>query len=288
MYAFHVITIFPDFVRSVFEYGVLRRALESGAVTAKVHDLRDFTTDRHRTTDDAPYGGGPGMVMLAEPVFKAVEQIRSEHGPLPLVYLSPAGQLLTHRLAQELALAPGAIARAEADTARTEVHAPEDGARTSVRAEEESAQTEVCAPNPGLILLCGRYEGIDQRIIDLLVDREISVGDYVLSGGELAAMVLIDAVARLLPGVLGNEESSGSESFSGGLLDWPHYTRPELFRGEHVPAVLLSGNHAKIMDWRERCALLLTFRRRPELLSEEQAAQARRLLASEEDCRSNE
>lgn len=233
---FHVITIFPDFVRSVFEYGVLRRGVEAGLLDSNVIDLRDYTHDKHRTTDDAPFGGGPGMVMRPEPVFECVEALRAEHGRLPLIYLSPAGEALTHGLACEL------------------------------------------AAGGDLMLLCGRYEGLDQRVIDSLVDREISVGDYVLSGGELPAMVLIDAVARQLPGVVGNADSAPADSFAAGLLDWPHYTRPEAFRGMKVPPVLLSGHHAEVEKWRREQALLLTYRRRPELLTAQQRAEAQRLM----------
>jgi tRNA (guanine37-N1)-methyltransferase len=221
---FHVITIFPDFVRTVFEHGVVRRGVAAGLIGGNVVDLRDYTHDKHRSTDDAPFGGGPGMVMRPEPVFECVEALRAEHGPLPLVYLSPAGEQLTHALAAEL------------------------------------------AAGPDLLLLCGRYEGLDQRVIDHLVDREVSIGDYVLSGGELPAMVLIDAVARQVPGVVGNERSAPADSFATGLLDWPHYTRPEEFRGWKVPPVLLSGHHAEIEAWRNEQALELTRERRPELL----------------------
>jgi tRNA (guanine37-N1)-methyltransferase len=235
---FHVITIFPDFVRAVFDYGVLRRGIEAGLIGADVRDLRDYTHDKHRTTDDAPFGGGPGMVMLAEPVFQAVEVLRAQlpEQPLPLIFLSPAGERLTHKTA--CALANG----------------------------------------PDFILLCGRYEGIDQRVVDHLVEREISIGDYVLSGGELPAMVLIDAVARQIPGVVGNEASCGSESFATGLLDWPHYTRPEVFRGVSAPPVLLSGNHAKIESYRQEQALVLTYLRRPELLDENQRQRAEQII----------
>jgi tRNA (guanine37-N1)-methyltransferase len=235
---FHVLTIFPHFVRTIFEWGVLRRAAEADIIRHDVRDLRDYTEDRHRTTDDVPFGGGPGMVMRAEPIFRAVEAIRGETGaPLPLIYLTPGGELLTHPLAVEL------------------------------------AQGGDC------ILLCGRYEGVDQRVIDHLVDREISIGNYVLSGGELAAMVVIDAVARQIPGVVGKPESLEAESFVTGLLDWPHYTRPEVFRDWQVPEVLLSGNHARILAYRQEAALLLTYRRRRELLSDEQRLQAEQILA---------
>jgi len=235
---FHVLTIFPDFVRTIFEWGVLRRAVEAGIIRHDVRDLRDFTDDRHRTTDDVPFGGGPGMVMRAEPIFRAVEAVRAEaDAQVPLVYLTPGGQPFTHAMAVEL------------------------------------AQGGDC------ILLCGRYEGVDQRVVDHLVDREISIGDYVLSGGELAAMVVIDAVARQIPGVVGKSESLEAESFVTGLLDWPHYTRPEAFRDWQVPEVLLSGNHARILAYRQEAALLLTYMRRPELLSNEQRLQAEQVLA---------
>lgn len=234
---FHILTIFPELVKSVFQYGVLRRGCDAGLIGHDVRDLRDYTTDRHRSTDDDPFGGGPGMVMLAEPIFAAVEGLRAEAGgALPLVFLSPSGETFNHALACEL------------------------------------------AAGPDFIMLCGRYEGVDQRVIDHLVDREISLGDYVLSGGELAAMAVADAVARQIPGVVGNEASCESESFATGLLDWPHYTRPEVFRGWRVPSVLLSGNHAKIAGFRQDEALLLTYRRRPGLLSEEQLARAKQIL----------
>ena len=233
---FHVLTIFPEFVASVFEYGVLRRAVDAGLISHNIVDLRDFTDDRHRTTDDAPFGGGPGMVMLCDPVFRAVDALRTAEPSLPLYYLSPAGRTFNHETAVEL------------------------------------------AGNGSMILLCGRYEGIDQRIIDELVDDEISIGDFVLSGGEPAAICLIDAVARQIPGVLGNEESTAPESFASGLLDWPHYTRPEVYRGLSVPQVLLSGHHANVARWRSDQALLLTYERRPDLLTSEQRSRAEQLL----------
>ena len=235
---FHVLSVFPEFVATVFEYGVLRRAVAAGLIEPNVRDLRDWTEDLHRTTDDLPYGGGPGMVMLCEPVFKAVEDLRGEFGKLPLIYLSPAGERFTHDTACEL------------------------------------------ATGGDFILLCGRYEGLDQRVIDHLVDRELSIGDYVLSGGEVPAMAVIDAVARQIPGVVGNAESVPADSFAAtGILDHPHYTRPEVFRDLAVPEVLLSGHHANIAKWREEQALLLTYRRRPELLSAKQLAAVRKLLA---------
>lgn len=233
---FHVLTVFPELVRSVFDYGVLRRAADAELISHNVRDLRDWTDDPHRTTDDQPYGGGPGMVMMCEPIYRAVEALRGEHGPLPLICLTPAGEPFSHAMACEL------------------------------------------AAGGDFIQLCGRYEGIDQRVLDHLADREISVGDFVLTGGEIAAMAVIDAVARQLPGVVGNEASLPAESFATGLLDYPHYTRPETFRGLPVPDVLLSGHHARIAEWRWQQALLLTYQRRPELLTAEQVAAARALL----------
>lgn len=233
---FHVLTVFPDLVRSVFQYGVLRRAVDAGLLKHNVCDLRDWTEDLHRTTDDQSYGGGPGMVMLCEPIFKAVESLRAEYGELPVVCLSPAGKPFNHEVACSL------------------------------------------AQGGDFLQLCGRYEGIDQRVIDNLVDHEISIGDYVLTGGEVAAMAVIDAVARQLPGVVGNEQSIPAESFATGLLDYPHYTRPEVFRSLQVPEVLLSGHHARIAAWRAEQALILTYQRRPELLSDEQIAAVRLML----------
>jgi tRNA (guanine37-N1)-methyltransferase len=235
---FHVLTIFPEFVEAVFRFGVVRRGVEAGIVEYAVHDLRDYTTDRHRSTDDMPFGGGPGMVMTCEPIFSAVEQLRTASpGPLPLIYTSPAGEPFTQSIAEEL------------------------------------------AAGPDLLLLCGRYEGVDQRVLDTLVDRELSLGDYVLSGGELPVMSLIDAVTRLIPGVVGDSQSVREESFSTGLLDWPHYTRPEMFHELSVPEILMSGHHAKIEQWRSEQALLLTYKRRPDLLSTEQRALAKQLLS---------
>jgi tRNA (guanine37-N1)-methyltransferase len=234
---FDVITIFPDFFRSILEHGLLKRAMASGHATIRLHDLRDYTDDRHRTVDDRPFGGGPGMVFKAEPIFRAVEALRAEApgAAFPVILLSPQGRLLTQALAEELA---------------------------------HSAR---------LVLLCGRYEGVDERVAQNLATDEISIGDFVLSGGELAAAVVMEAVTRLVPGVLGNEESCEQDSFAVpagapaearyGLLDCPHYTRPAEFRGWKVPEVLLSGNHEQIREWRRRRALEKTWRRRPDLLA---------------------
>ena len=228
---FDVLTIFPDFFTSPLATSILKRALEAGCIDVAVHNIRDWTTDKHHCTDDAPYGGGGGMVMLADPLLRAIRDVRKQSaqatGPerrAPLVYLSPQGEPLCRRIVQEL------------------------------------------AQEPGLILLCGTYEGIDERVAEMEVDREISIGDYVLTSGEPAALVLLNAVARRLEGVLGNPDSAANDSFEAGLLDYPHYTRPETVEGRPVPEVLMSGHHAKIVQWRREQQLQRTARRRPELL----------------------
>jgi tRNA (guanine37-N1)-methyltransferase len=234
---FDVITIFPEFFGSILEHGLLKRAIASGHAAIRLHDLRDYTDDRHRTVDDRPFGGGPGMVFKPEPVFRAVEALRNEapEKSLPVILLSPQGRLLTQAVGEELS------------------HAER------------------------LVLICGRYEGVDERVAEHLATDEISIGDFVLSGGELPAAVVMEATIRLLPGVLGNEESSEQDSFAvpadapaevrHGLLDCPHYTRPAEFRDWKVPEVLLSGNHEQIRQWRRRRALEKTWRRRPDLLA---------------------
>lgn len=222
---FEVLTIFPEFFRGPFEHGVVSRARESGVLDIRIHDLRNWTHDRHRTVDDRPFGGGEGMLLKPEPVFDAVESIWPERGPeRRVVLLSAQGRMFDQAAARRY------------------------------------------ASLDGLLLICGRYEGVDERVAERLVDEEISIGDYVLSGGELAAAVVIDSVARLLPGVLGNEESSLNESFEEGLLDCPQYTRPAEFRGWKVPEVLLSGHHEEIRRWRRQAAIAKTCRLRPDLL----------------------
>ena len=218
-----VFTLFPEAITSYCATSILGRAQDSGALTVDVHDLRDGAGDARRTADDSPFGGGAGMVLMAEPVFRAVEQVAD--APRPLLLLAPAGRRFDQSAAEELAALPG-----------------------------------------GFSLLCGRYEGVDQRVSDHLVDGDLSVGDFVLAGGELAALVVIEAVARLLPGVLGNEGSAAEESFASGLLEYPHYTRPAEFRGWEVPAVLRSGDHAAVQAWRRAQSLLRTAERRPDLL----------------------
>ncbi|HTL03157.1 MAG TPA: tRNA (guanosine(37)-N1)-methyltransferase TrmD [Vicinamibacterales bacterium] len=222
---FDIVTIFPRMVEAGLAEGILARALKSELLSVRVRDLRDFTDDRHRTVDDVPYGGGPGMVMKPEPLFRAVEAIRKDGGePHAVVLVSPQGKRFT-----------------QAEAARFS------------RMER-------------VTILCGRYEGIDDRVRESLVTEEISIGDYVLSGGELPALVIVDAVARLIPGVVGDEDSVAGDSFSRGLLDYPHFTRPAEFRDWKVPDVLVSGHHGEIRKWRKRQALELTLERRPELL----------------------
>ncbi len=220
-----VVTLFPDMVLTIAEYGVVGRAAKRGLISLECQNPRDFTVDAHRTIDDRPYGGGPGMVMMYEPSAAAIASAK-DHLPAgsPVLYLSPQGAAFDQAAAQRL------------------------------------------AGLPGLVLLAGRYEGIDERLIESQVDEELSLGDFVLSGGEIAAMVVIDAVARLLPGVLGDAASASQDSFMDGLLDYPHYTRPEETDGRRVPEVLLSGDHARIAKWRYQQALGRSFQRRPDLV----------------------
>jgi tRNA (guanine37-N1)-methyltransferase len=222
-----IVTIFPAMVDAALTDGVVGRARTNGVLEIRARDLREYTDDRHRTVDDQPYGGGPGMVMKAEPFVRAVEAMAAERGaPSAVVLMSPQGRLLTHQLAEELS-----------------------------RAER-------------LVVLCGRYEGVDERVATSVVTHEVSIGDYVLTGGELPALVLVDAVTRLVPGVVGEAESLVGESFVGRWLDHPHYTRPASFRGQDVPAVLLSGNHAEIDAWRRRERIRRTRARRPDLIDD--------------------
>jgi tRNA (guanine37-N1)-methyltransferase len=216
-----VFTIFPDMVESFATQSLLGKARERGLLDVRAHDLRDQTTDPHRTVDDAPFGGGAGMVLMPEPVFAAVEAVSP---PRPLFLLGPGGRRFDQAVAHELAALDG------------------------------------------FSLLCGRYEDVDQRVREHLVDGELSIGDYVLAGGEVAAMVILEAVGRLVPGVMGNQESATEESFSDGLLEYPHYTRPAEFRGWQVPDVLRSGDHARVARWRRAQALARTARERPDLI----------------------
>ncbi|MBZ5598366.1 MAG: tRNA (guanosine(37)-N1)-methyltransferase TrmD [Acidobacteriia bacterium] len=255
-----ILTIFPDFFRGPLDYGIIRRAREAGLASIEVHDLRAFAHDRHRTVDDRPFGGGEGMVLKPEPIFECMEMLA----------IAPRAQRLGGSAKQSVVLLSA------------------QGKRFEQGVAQELAALD------RIVLICGRYEGVDERVSDFLADRELSIGDYVLSGGELGAAVIVDTVTRLLPGALGNEASSRQESFtaqaespagngsgpsstcaSGGLLDYPHYTRPADFRGMGVPEVLVSGNHEDIRRWRRRTALEKTLRNRPDLLD--------RTTLSEED-----
>ena len=225
-----ILTLFPQMFDSPFGIGIFKRAIDRNLVGVNTHNIRDYTHDKHHTVDDYPYGGGAGMVLKPEPIFEAVESIKSgisqEGGVLPVILLTPQGRLFSHQIAVELS-------------------------RYS-----------------HMVLICGHYEGVDERVREHIVTDEISIGDYVLSGGELAAMVVVDAVVRLLPGVLGSEASPLDDSHTTGLLEYPQYTRPVVYGGWSVPDVLLSGNHAQIAKWRREQAILRTLKRRPELLDE--------------------
>jgi tRNA (guanine37-N1)-methyltransferase len=221
-----ILTLFPEICRAPLSASMMKRAQENGALDLEIHNLRDWTTDKHHVVDDAPFGGGQGMVMKPEPIFAAVEDLKSriENRESRIVLMSPAGRRLDQQMANELS---------------REAH---------------------------LIIICGHYEGVDHRVSEYLVDAEISIGDYVLTNGAIAAVVLVDAIVRLAPGVLGHEQSAAEDSFSGGLLEGPQYTRPAEFRGWKVPDVLLSGNHAQIAAWRKKEALRRTRESRPDLL----------------------
>lgn len=232
---FDAFTIFPEVMRAYLHVGVLGKAQETGLVEVRLHDLRDYTQDRHRTTDDLPYGGGGGMVMKPEPVFVAVEKVLDDElTTTPVILLTPQGRIFDQAVAHEL------------------------------------------AGHERLALICGRYEGVDERVREHLATDEISIGDYVLSGGELPALVVIDAVARLLPGFLGDESATERDSHSTALLEYPHYTRPAEFRGWSVPEVLRSGDHGRIEEWRRRQALKRTLRRRPDLLAQAELSEEER------------
>ena len=228
-----IITIFPEFFREAFDYGIIRRARAAGLVETQAHDLRNWTTDKHHVVDDRPFGGGEGMVLKPEPIFSAVRELtgcnsREEYGEQTrVVLLSPQGKVFDQELAYDLSRTAGQV-----------------------------------------VLICGRYEGVDERVTEAVATDEISIGDYVLSGGEPAAVVVIDAMVRLLPGALGNENSATHESFAAGMLDYPQYTRPTELAGLSVPEVLLTGNHAEIARWRRDAALKKTQRNRPDLLKQ--------------------
>lgn len=222
---FDILTLFPDMFRGPFDESIIRRGQDKGLIRIGLHQIRDFATDRHHTVDDAPYGGGAGMVMKPEPLAACIEQAKLGNPDALVVAACPRGERLTQQLAADFAQAPG------------------------------------------LIIVCGRYEGMDERVKELLIDRSVSIGDYVLSGGELAAMVLVDVVTRLIPGVLGSDESARTDSFSDGVLEYPQYTRPPEFRDLCVPDILLSGDHARIERWRRRESLKRTLMTRPDLLA---------------------
>jgi tRNA (guanine37-N1)-methyltransferase len=222
---FDILTLFPDMFRGPFDESIIRRGQDKGLIQIGLHQVRDYTVDRHRTVDDTPYGGGAGMLMKTEPLVAAIKATKELNSEASVLLTTPQGKPLSQELAQELSL------------------------------------------KPGLIIICGRYEGVDERIHQHYVDHEISIGDYVLSGGELAAMVLVDSVTRLIPGVLGSDESAITDSFGNGLLEYPQYTRPPEFNGFTVPAPLLSGNHAEIARWRREQSLKRTAERRPDLLA---------------------
>ncbi|WHI48045.1 tRNA (guanosine(37)-N1)-methyltransferase TrmD [Microbulbifer sp. VAAF005] len=238
-----LVSIFPEMFAALTEYGVSGRAVKDGLLEVRCWNPRDFTSDRHRTVDDRPYGGGPGMVMLAEPLYQALEAARAWAGEdgesVRSIYMSPQGRQLDQGGVEQLSAAGN------------------------------------------LVLLAGRYEGVDERIVESMIDEEWSIGDYVLSGGELAAMVMVDAITRLIPGALGHNQSAVEDSFSSGLLDCPHYTRPEQYRGVAVPEVLLSGNHERIRRWRLKQALARTQQRRPDLLKGLELSDEQKLLLDE-------
>lgn len=234
-----VITLFPELVQAVIEHGVVSRAANQGLLQLNLWNPRDYTKDKHRTVDDRPYGGGPGMLMKVEPLQACISSVRQQNPDAKLVYLSPQGRLLKQRLVNK--------------TAKLQ----------------------------NLILLCGRYEGIDERILQQEVDEEWSIGDYVISGGELAAMVCIDAITRQIPGALGHNDSAALDSFSDGLLDCPHYTRPEIVNGLKVPDVLLNGNHKLIQNWRDKQALGKTWKQRPDLLKQMELDDRQKVLLKE-------
>lgn len=233
---FDILTLFPGIFAGVFQKSILQRAQEMGALSITLHNIRDYATDKHHVTDDTPYGGGGGMVMKPEPIFRAVESIlRTEQSPkIPVILLTPQGRLFTQEIAHQLAQCKR------------------------------------------IVLICGRYEGVDERVRERLATDEISIGDYVLTGGEIPAMVIVDAVTRLLPGVLGDPGALLEDSHVSGLLEHPHYTRPADFRGWRVPEVLLSGHHAQIAQWRREQALKRTWERRPDLLEQAELSEADR------------
>lgn len=221
---FDLFSLFPSIFQSYFEISIIQKAIVKDLLKISIHNIRDWTVDKHHVTDDTPYGGGGGMVMKAEPIFRAFEDVFGEAKNVPIIYMSPQGKPFTTKMAMEL------------------------------------------AKLPRIAILCGRYEGVDERVIEHLVTEQISIGDFVVTGGELPALMLVDAVSRFIPGVLGDPEGAIDDSFGNGLLEYPHYTRPEEFRGWSVPDILLSGHHAKITQWRREQSLTRTYYLRPDLL----------------------
>jgi len=240
MIRFDILSIFPDMFTSFLNASILKKAQEKGIVDIKLCDIRQYATDKHRMTDDAPYGGGGGMVMKVEPIDRALADLAPVAGSESVILLTPQGETFNQKTAEQL------------------------------------------SQYSRLILICGHYEGVDERVREHLVDREISTGDYILTGGELSALMIVDAVSRLIPGVLGNSESAVADSFSMGLLEYPHYTRPSEYRGWGVPEVLLSGNHREIELWRRKEALKRTWARRPDLLEKVDLSEEDRCLLKEE------
>ncbi|MCK9362214.1 MAG: tRNA (guanosine(37)-N1)-methyltransferase TrmD [Syntrophales bacterium] len=239
MIRFDILTIFPEMFESPLQSSILKKAIDRGIIEVNLYDIRAYAEDRHRMTDDSPYGGGGGMVMKVEPIDRALSAVPLLNGDAPVILLTPQGEPLCQKMAKELAL------------------------------------------QPQLVMVCGHYEGVDERVRRHLVNREISIGDYVLTGGELSALVLLDAVSRFVPGVLGNSESAVTDSFAEGLLEYPHYTRPPEYRGWGVPNVLLSGNHREIEEWRRRQSLIRTRNKRPDLMGKAELTDKERLHLAE-------
>ncbi|HYA13781.1 MAG TPA: tRNA (guanosine(37)-N1)-methyltransferase TrmD [Syntrophales bacterium] len=239
MKRFDILSIFPEMFESPLNYSILKKAKDKKLVEIRLHNIRDYAEDKHKMTDDAPYGGGGGMIMKVEPIDRALVSIAPVRDNALVVLLTPQGETFSQKIAEEM------------------------------------------AAYPQIVLICGRYEGVDERVRMHLVDREISIGDYVLTGGELSAMVLVDAVSRLIPGVLGNDEAASIDSFSTGMLEYPHYTRPSCYRNWTVPEVLMSGNHREIETWRRKESLRRTYLRRPDLLEKIQLSEEDKKILKE-------
>lgn len=283
-----VLTLFPEMITGPLSQSIMGRAAERGLLRVRAHQLRDWTHDRYRRTDDYLCGGGQGMLMKCEPIFEAIEELRREQ--THVILMTPQGQVFTQAIARELvapcllpnpaASTPGAKAGAEERTKTETKSEAGDGTETGSATESGAA-----IGSAHYIILCGHYEGVDQRVIDTLVDRELSIGDYILTNGAIAAVVVIDAVARLLPGALGDARSSEEESFSDGLLEAPAYTKPNIFRGMPVPDVFLSGNHRAIAEWKLEHALERTRTNRPDLYEAWVAAHPEHFRPGRKPCR---